>query len=127
MSTKKNSLALALETGKIKTRPIAEIERDQEETIRWAEDVAKHFPVKVRRGRPPKEEENEPSRSVTVRFPQKEATLIVESAERQGLTISEFVRAAAFHAAMPRVHSGVIRPSAKTSRPKPATSKKVKV
>lgn len=99
LPNKKNALGLALERGALKTRPLADIERDQEETLQWAEEVARHFPVKVRRGRPPKRDGAGPSRSVTVRFPQKEAQLIVVCAERLGLTLSEFVRAAACGAA----------------------------
>jgi hypothetical protein len=75
--TKKNSLQRALEQGKLNTRPLREIERDQEETILWAESVAKEFPVKARRGRPPKSAQSTPSRSVTVRFPAAEAQIII--------------------------------------------------
>jgi len=96
MPPRKNALQLALERGKLSTRPLEEIVRDQEETIRWAEEVARHFPVKVRRGRPPKAEKVvEPSRSVTVRFPLEQAETILAAAKRNGFTISEFVRAAA--------------------------------
>ena len=70
-----------------------------EEAIPWAEAVARKFPVKVRRGRPPKAAAAAPSRSVTVRFPEAEALVILSSAQHQGLTLSEFVRAAAFQAA----------------------------
>ena len=41
MPPRKNSLQLALDLGKLSTRPLEEIARDQEETIRWAEEVAK--------------------------------------------------------------------------------------
>jgi hypothetical protein len=99
MPNKKTSLQRALEQGRLNARPIAEIERDQTETIQWAENVARDFPVRVRRGRPLKEHPSGPSRSVTVRFPGMEAELIMASAANQGLTISEFVRAAAFCAA----------------------------
>ena len=99
---KKNALRLALEQGKLKTRPLSEIEQDQDETILWAERTAKSFPEKVRRGRPPKEAQTVPSRSVTVRFPAVEAQLVLASAKAQGLTISEFVRAAAYRAASPK-------------------------
>jgi len=115
MPSKKNSLNLALEQGKLKTRPITEIEQDQAEAIRWAEEVARHFPVKVRRGRPPKDEAGGPSRSVTVRFPAAEARLVLSSAERHGLTLSEFVRAAACSAASPKA-----RPETMSRGPKPA-------
>jgi hypothetical protein len=101
MPTKKNTLQHALEQEQLKTRPIVEIDRDQLEVIQWAEEVAKHFPVRIRRGRPAKEDHAGPSRSVTVRFPEVEAELILSSAKNQGLTLSEFVRAAAFHAASP--------------------------
>jgi len=48
MPPRKNAIQLALERGKLSARPLEEIARDQEETIRWAEEVARHFPVKVR-------------------------------------------------------------------------------
>jgi len=100
MTTHKNALQLALEKGKLVTRPIEEITRDQKETLRWAEEVARDFPVKVRRGRPPKDVEVvAPSRSVTVRFPMEQAETILAVAKRHGFTISEFVRAAAFQTA----------------------------
>lgn len=118
MQDKKNALQFALEQGLLPTRPLAEIEQDQEETIRWAEEVARGFPVKVRRGRPRSSEPSGPSRSVTVRFPELEAKLILASAERQGLTLSEFVRAAAFHAASLKAKQGT-RPAAQAT-PKPA-------
>ena len=95
MTTRKNALQLALDKGTLTTRPLEEITRDQKETIRWAEEVAKHFPVKVRRGRPPKAAEVVVSRSVTVRFPHDQAETILAAAQRHGFTISEFVRAAA--------------------------------
>jgi len=96
MTTRKNALQAALDKGKLANRPLEEIARDQLDTIRWAEDVARQFPVKVRRGRPPKASGGaEPSRSVTVRFPQDQAETILAAAQRQGSTISEFVRAAA--------------------------------
>ena len=99
MTTKKNTLQAALDQGNVKTRPLAEIERDQEALIQWAETVARTFPVRIRRGRPPKRCASAGSRSVTVRFPEPQARLILDCAERQGLTLSEFVRAAAFLAA----------------------------
>lgn len=114
MPSPKNSLQVALEKGKLKTRPIADIEQEQVAAIRWAEEVARHFPVKVRRGRPPKDQAGGPSRSVTVRFPPAEAKLVLSSAERHGLTLSEFVRAAACSAASPKA-----RPMAKTMSPAP--------
>jgi len=104
--TKKNSLMHALETGKLKARPVAEIEKDLDETIQWAENVAKAYPVKVRRGRPPRNEPGGRSRSVTVRFPPEEAQRVLSSAEAMGLSLSEFVRAAAFQAATSRAKSG---------------------
>jgi hypothetical protein len=103
MPTKKSTLQQALEKGQLKTRPLMEIDQDQLEAIQWAEDVARHFPVRIRRGRPVKEDQSGPSRSVTVRFPEVEAELILSTAKSQGLSISEFVRAAAFHAASPMV------------------------
>ncbi len=102
----KKSLEHALERGKLRTRPASEIQKDLEETIQWAEQVARAYPIKVRRGRPPKGGPGGPSRSVTVRFPPDEAQRVLASAMAMGLSLSEFVRAAAFKAA--------------TSRPKPA-------
>ena len=99
MATRKNALVLALEKGTLKTRPLADIEADQEETLEWADTVAKHFPIKVRRGRPRKGEEPSVSRSVTVRFPEQEAERILMVADRQHLSISEFIRSAAVMAA----------------------------
>jgi hypothetical protein len=122
---KLNSLQRALEQGKLNTRPLREIERDQEETILWADAVAKEFPVKVRRGRPPKSGQSNPSRSVTVRFPAAEAQIIMSSAMDQGLTLSEFVRAAAFKAATPKTIKGreqrPIPPKPIIKKPPPAT------
>lgn len=127
MPNPKNALQLALEQGKLKARPLSEIEEDQEETIRWAEEVAKGFPVKVRRGRPRTSEPNGPSRSVTVRFPELEAQLILATAERQGLTLSEFVRAAAFHAASLKARTGMQRTTPAKAAPNPAepTAKRI--
>lgn len=100
MVTKKNALELALAKGAVTTRPLEAIEAGQDETIRWAEDVARNFPVKVRRGRPAKSEPApEPSRSVTVRFPPAQARIILAAAQSSGFTLSEFVRAAACQAA----------------------------
>ncbi|MDR3672762.1 MAG: hypothetical protein P4L36_18095 [Holophaga sp.] len=99
MTTRKNALALALEKGTLKTRPLAAIEADQDKTLEWAEAVAKHLPIKVRRGRPRKGEEPPVSRSVTVRFPEQEAEQILMVADRQRISISEFIRTAAVMAA----------------------------
>jgi hypothetical protein len=99
MVTRKNALTLALEKGTLKTRPLGEIEADQDETLEWAEAIAKHFSVKVRRGRPRKDDVPPVSRSVTVRFPEQEAERIVRVAGRQNLSVSEFIRAAAVLAA----------------------------
>jgi hypothetical protein len=93
MVTRKNALTLALEKGTLKTRPLGEIEADQDETLEWAEAIAKHFSVKVRRGRPRKDDVPPVSRSVTVRFPEQEAERIVRVAGRQNLSVSEFIRA----------------------------------
>jgi hypothetical protein len=65
MPIKQNSLQSALGRGRLKTRPIGEIEQDQEEVIGWAENVAKHFPVKFLRSRlaiPQGPAEKKPSR-----------------------------------------------------------------
>jgi hypothetical protein len=99
MPTRNRSLATDLANGALQTRPLAAIEADLDDTLRWAEEVARTLPGKVRRGRPPKGAAGGPSRSVTVRFPEAEARLILASAERQGQTLSEFVRAAACKAA----------------------------
>lgn len=115
MKPRKNALQLALDKGTLTTRPEEEIVRDQEDAIRWAEDVAQHFPVKVRRGRPPKDAEAAaPSRSVTVRFPPDQAETILAAALRHGFTVSEFVRAAACQAA---AKGGSLRPRV-AARPK---------
>ena len=99
MTNPKNALQIAMEERSLATRPLSAIEADQETAIRWAEDIARRLPTRVRRGRPAKGAGSGPSRSVTVRFPAAEAERILAFAERQGMSLSEFVRAAAFLAA----------------------------
>ena len=121
MPNPKNALQLALAKGALATRPLEEIKEEQEETIRWAEEVARNFPVKVRRGRPPKETESSaPSRSVTVRFPREQAEAVLAAAVRNGFSLSEFVRAAACQVAgkdRPVPPLPAARPKAKRSPP----------
>ena len=102
MSKKLNALESALKGKKVHVRSKAEIEADLDETIEWAETKGRVLPIRVKRGRPATGEAPRETRSVTVRFPMGIALQVETAAERQGISLSDFIRAAADLASRPK-------------------------
>jgi len=102
MAKKLNALETALKGKRVPTRSKAEIEADLNEAIQWAETEGRALPIRVKRGRPAAGEPPREARSVTVRFPAAVAQQVEAAAARQGLTLSDFIRAAADLASRPK-------------------------
>ena len=98
MTKQLNALETALKGKKLRARSKAEIEADLEETVQWAETEGRALPIRVKRGRPTAGEPPRETRSVTVRFPLAAAREVEAAAKRNGESLSEFVRAAAYAA-----------------------------
>ena len=101
MTKQPNALEAALKGKKLHARSKTEIEADLDETIRWAESEGRALPIRVKRGRPAADEPPRETRSVTVRFPLAAARQVEAAAKRNGESLSEFVRAAAYAASRP--------------------------
>lgn len=102
MTKHPTGLETAMKGRKLRTRGKAEIQADMGEAIAWAETEGRSLPIQVKRGRPSAKEAPRDTRSVTVRFPAALAKVVEAAADRQGLSISEFVRGAALAASGPR-------------------------
>jgi hypothetical protein len=121
MAKKLQALETALKGRKVHARSKAEIEADLDEAIEWAETKGRALPIRVKRGRPAAGEPPRETRSVTVRFPAGLALQVEAAAEREGLSLSEFVRGAAVVAsrakkAAPKVARARVRPAAVRGR-----------
>lgn len=101
MTKQLNALEAATKGKKLQARPKVEIQADLDEAIRWAEEMGRALPIRVKRGRPKASEPAVETRSVTVRFPVTVARQVEAAAKRSGETLSEFVRAAAYAASRP--------------------------
>ena len=101
MTKKLSALETAIKGKKIQARSKTEIEADLDEAIRWAETEGRALPIRVKRGRPAAGEPPRETRSVTVRFPIAAAREVEAAAKRNGESLSEFVRAAAYAASRP--------------------------
>jgi len=102
MEKKLNAIEQAMKGKTLKTRTRAEIEADLVETIQWAETTGRELPFTVKRGRPFASKPAVELESLTVRFPAEVAKLVRAAAKRQGITVSEFLRAAAVMATQPK-------------------------
>ena len=102
MAKKLNALETALKGKKVLTRSKTEIEADLNETIQWAETEGRALPIRVKRGRPAVDEPPRETKSVTVRFPAAIAQQVEAAAVQKGLTLSDFIRAAADLASRPQ-------------------------
>jgi hypothetical protein len=98
MDKKPKALERAVKGVKIQTRARAEIESDLGEVIKWAETAGRELPVRLKKGRPFSDNPGEGLRSITVKFPAGLAAKVETAAKRKGLSVSEFVRAAALAA-----------------------------
>ena len=95
MSTPKRLTALAesMKGQTIQTRPAADIERDADETIRWAEPTyTPDTPARLKRGRPVDGEKPGKSPVKGVRLPVTFEKALSERLEREGIEFSDLVR-----------------------------------
>lgn len=98
MDKKLQALEQAMKGKKLRTRSRAEIESDLDEVIDWAETAGREIPFRLKRGHPFASTPVGALRSITVKFPEAMANQVEMAAKRKGLSLSEFVRAAAWAA-----------------------------
>jgi hypothetical protein len=98
MEKKLKALEQAMKGKKLQARTRSEIESDLGAVIEWAETAGRELPVRLKKGRPFTDRPGDGLRSITVKFPTALAAKVEAAAKRRGLSVSEFVRAAALAA-----------------------------